>query len=306
MMSSGPLPSVADRILLTGATSFPGRRLVQRLLEQGMEVHVIVRPTSDRSRLAGLSGTPVFHEHDGSTENMLDIVAAAAPATVFHLATNYLRDHRPDQISDLVRDNILFGTQLLEAMHAANARHLINLGSFFQYHDSTSYCPTNLYAATKQALEDIIGFYREAHGLQATTLILYDVYGHGDWRPKLMNVIRDAVASGEPLNLVPEDTLLDLVHVEDVVSALLQAASQQTSGGPWAVRSRERVTVRQVVDAFIKLSGTDLQANYGVYPVPARTPTPPWSGPSLPGWQPEIDLEQGVRLLLNGGSQDAD
>jgi len=102
-MSLNPLQTSTDRVLITGGTSYLGRRLAARLLAKGASVHIVVRPGSDRSRLDGLPGTPVFHEHDGSSENLIDIVAEAQPSTVFHLATNYLRDHSPAQISDLIR-----------------------------------------------------------------------------------------------------------------------------------------------------------------------------------------------------------
>jgi nucleoside-diphosphate-sugar epimerase len=305
-MSLNPLPTSTDRVLITGGTSYLGRRLAARLLAKGASVHVLVRPGSDRSRLDGLPGTAVFHEHDGSAENLIDIVAKANPSTVFHLATNYLRDHTSAQISDLVTDNILFGTQLLEAMKEADVKRLINLGTFFQFHNSDSYLPTNLYAATKQAFETIIDYYHHAHGLRSTTLILYDVYGPGDWRAKLMGAIRDAQAANKPLDLVAAETIMDLVFVEDVVDAMLHAVQENIDGGPWAIRSPARTTVGDVIKIFEQEQGQSITANYGVYSVPARTPTPPWEGPKLPGWQAQVTLAEGVRRFLSGEEQNAD
>ncbi|MBT3701177.1 MAG: NAD(P)-dependent oxidoreductase [Alphaproteobacteria bacterium] len=304
-MSLNPLQTSTDRVLITGGTSYLGRRLAARLLAKGASVHIVVRPGSDRSRLDGLPGTPVFHEHDGSSENLIDIVAEAQPSTVFHLATNYLRDHSPAQISDLIADNILFGTQLLEAMRATDVKRLINLGTFFQFHNSDSYLPTNLYAATKQAFEKIIDYYSDAHGISSTTLILYDVYGPGDWRAKLMGAIRDAQAANKPLDLVAADTIMDLVFVEDVVDAMLHTVQENIDGGPWAIRSPLRSTLADVIKTFEQEKGQSITANYGVYAVPPRTPTPPWEGPVLPGWQPQVRLAEGVRRFLSGEEQNA-
>jgi nucleoside-diphosphate-sugar epimerase len=305
-MSSKPLPHATDRILLTGGTSYLGRRLTCRLLAEGADVHIVVRPGSDRSKLDGLPGKPVFHEHDGSTESLMQIIAEASPTTVFHLATNYLRNHTPVQIAELVSDNILFGSQLLEGMTAAGVTRLVNLGSFFQFHDSPTYCPTNLYAATKQAFEDIVSYYRDAHGINATTLILYDVFGPGDWRAKLMDAIRDAQAQNRQLDLVPADTIMDLVFVEDVVDAILQTVKENIQGGPWAVRSAQQTTLRNVINIFERVQGKKIDANYGAYTVPERTPSPPWQGPVLPGWQANTSLEDGIRLFLAGETLNAD
>lgn len=299
-MSSGPSPSDTDRVLLTGGTSYLGRCLTGRLLGQGVAVHVVIRPGSDRSRLDGLLGSPVFHEHDGSTESLMDIVAEAAPSTVFHLASQYLREHAPYQIDDLVKDNVLFGAQLLESMRAARVRRLINLGTFFQFYDCPTYRPVNLYAATKQAFEDIVTFYRDAHGFSTTTLILYDVYGPGDWRAKLMAAIRDAQAGNTTLKLADTDIVMDLVFIDDVVDALLHAAWKGVEGGPYAVSGAQRATLGEVIRIFERLNGAPIAVDLGAYRVPARTPSEPWVGPALPGWQARVGLDEGIRRFLAG------
>ena len=299
-ISSDPLPKAPDKVLLTGGTSYLGRRLTRRLLAAGTEVHITVRPTSDLSRLDGLHGKPVFHVHDGGTKDLVNIIGSVQPAVVFHMATQYLRHHKTEQIDDLITNNILFGTQLLEAMQQASCKRLISLGTFFQFHNSDNYSPTNLYAATKQAFEDIVAFYREAHDFSTATLILYDTYGPGDWRGKLMNAIRDAQFTGSPLDLVPADTIMDLVYVEDVVDALLHTAQEKLEGGPWTVRSDNQVSLEEVIRTFEVVGGKPVQANYGVYPVPDRTPGKPWKGPLLPGWQPATSLQEGIKRFLAG------
>lgn len=297
-MSSPHSPNAIDRVLLTGGTSYLGRALAARLLERGADVHVIVRPGSDRSRLADLPGDPVLHVHRGETDGLMDIVAAANPSSVFHLATHYLRDHGPGDLPDLVNANILFGVQLLEAMKAAGVSRLINLGSYFQFYDSPAYRPLNLYAATKQAFEDIIAYYEDACGLRSASLVLYDVYGPDDWRPKLMSAIRDAQIRNEPLNLARADAVMDLVYIDDVVDALIHAALEEVAGGPYAVDGGERATLEEIVRTFERVGGKPIERKFGAYAVPARTPAKPWRGVRLPGWQARVGLEEGVRRFL--------
>lgn len=299
-MSSSPSPNGTDRVLLTGGTSYLGRTLAARLLGEGSAVHFVVRPGSDRTRLDGLPDTPVFHEHDGSVESLTEIVSQTAPSTVFHLAAGYLREHTAAQVDGLVRDNILFGTQLLEAMRAADVSRIINLGTFFQYYDSPAYRPVNLYAATKQAFEDILAYYRDAHDFSTATLVLYDVYGPGDRRAKLMAAIRDAQAGNTTLKLADADAIMEMVYIDDVVDALLHTAGEGIEGGPYAVRGVGRATLGEVVQMFERVNGTPIAVEPGAYPVPARAPNEPWTGPALPGWRARIGLEEGIRRYLAG------
>ncbi len=298
-MSLENSPSSSDRVLVTGATSYLGSRFVRRLLSEQHEVHVIVRPTSDRGRLGLPADNLTVHEYNGSIDSLLTIMNESRPDVVVHLATQYLRDHDPDQVDALVGANILFGVQLLEAMRQTEVKRLINPTTFFQFFDSTGYRPVNLYAATKQAFQDILAYYVDAHGFEATTLVLYDVYGPGDWRQKLMAAIIAAQNNGSSLPLVSPDMIMDLVYVSDVVDAFVHAMNAGITGGPYAVSSGQRHTLRDIVGAFEEVGNRQIDCKWDAFAVPSRNPTEPWNGPALPGWQAKVSLNDGVQQFLN-------
>ena len=297
-MSSENSPSNAERILITGATSYLGSRLVRRLLNAGRQVHVLVRPTSDKSRLGQQVDNLTIHVHDGSMEGMTALMKRAVPDLVCHLATQYVRDHAPDQVESLINSNVLFGGQVLEAMKQTGVRRLIHPATFFQYFDSNDYRPVNLYAATKQAFEDILAYYVDAHDFRATTVVLYDIYGPGDWRKKLMAAIRDALRNGTPLPLAAPDMVMDLVYVDDVVDALIHARDNDVVGGPYAISSGTRHTLGEVIAVFESIENRKIDSQWNAFPLPPRSPLEPWNGPALPGWQARVSLEDGIRQFL--------
>lgn len=294
------------RALLTGATSYLGLALADALTETGVEVHAVVRPTSDRKRFDRLTEPPKVYVHDGKEGSLAGIVAAARPDAVFHLATRYLREHEPDQVADLIDSNVRFGALLLEAMAGAGIKRIVAAGTYFQHFNATGYRPLNLYAATKQAFDDILAYYVDAKGFQATTLVLFDVYGPGDWRKKLPGAMLEAQRTGAPLPVPTDDIAMDLVYVADAAEAFVHAAERleedpaSVAGGRFAVSSGERKTIAEIAKVFEAAGGKPVPLNVGGYAPPPRAISHPWSGPALPGWRPRVSLADGVRRFIEG------
>ncbi|QNA88228.1 NAD-dependent epimerase/dehydratase family protein [Massilia sp. Dwa41.01b] len=188
----------------------------------------------------------------------------ARPDTVFHLAAAFVAEHVPGDIDRLVHANLLFATQLLEAMRVNGVRLLVNTGTAWQHYGNRDYDPVNLYAATKQAFEAILAYYVNAHGFIAATLALFDTYGPGDERPKLMRALWRAAREGRPLAMSSGRQLLDLVYVDDVVDAYLAAESALREGGAghrhYGVSSGAPLPLRDVVAAFEQAAGVSLDA----------------------------------------------
>ena len=288
------------RVLITGATSFIGQTLARRLVGEGNVVHALLRPTSDRSRLAGAPGVAA-HIHDGSASALASIVAEARPDLVFHLAGKYVREHKPADVADLIRDNILFGAMLLEAMRTASARRLVFAATAFQHMDAPGYRPLNLYAATKQGFEDLLAYYADAHGLAAVTLVLFDIYGSGDWRRRLIPAAMAALDTGEPMPVPAEDTPVDLIHVDDAAEAFVAAArllmerEGEVAGRRFAVAPARRHGLFEVLAAIERTAGKPVPVKRSAWTPPARAATEPWKGPAVPGWRPKVTLEDGIR-----------
>ncbi|MBI4347009.1 MAG: NAD(P)-dependent oxidoreductase [Elusimicrobia bacterium] len=291
------------RALVTGATGYIGGRLAERLLQAGVAVHLVVRP-GRAGRLKDLPGRPNVHEHDGSTAGMLRLVEKASPDTVFHLAALSAAEHRPEDVEPLVASNVLFGTQVVEASVRAGVARFVNTGSYWQHYESRLYNPTGLYAATKQAFEDILFGYGEWSSLRTVTLKLFDVYGPQDPRGKILGQLRQAARTRTPVKASPGRQAVDFVYIDDVVEAYLHAARlleddpDRLDGRAFAVRSSTTATLRELVALAEKAAGTRFPVDWGARPYANRQLMKPWRGPTLPGWRAKVGLEEGLRRTL--------
>ena len=289
--------------LVTGATGFVGSHLVRRLVGDGWDVHLIVRPQSVLGLIEDLKDRVIPHVYDGSVACLIDIVAKSKPAVVFHLASLFLAQHRSEDVEPLVASNILFAAQLVEAMAVNGVHQLVNTGTSWQHFENRAYSPVNLYAATKQAFEAILQYYLETTPLRVITLKLFDTYGPGDPRPKLFTLLRRVAEGQEPLAMSPGEQLIDLVHIDDVVDAFVLAAERLLSTVAighecYSVSSGNPLKLRDLVELYGRVTGKALPITWGGRSYRPREVMIPWNmGLVLPGWRPQVGLKEGIRRM---------
>jgi nucleoside-diphosphate-sugar epimerase len=290
----------SPRLVLTGGTGFVGRHLTDALLKTGAHISLIVLPgTADFCRDRWGASVDIY-PHDGTADTLVTALKTAAPDVVIHLAALFVSQHSAADIAPLIQSNLLFGTQLLEAMRSAGVRRLVNTGTSWQHgqHDA----PVNLYAATKQAFETLIDYYTDTEHFAVTTLKLFDTYGPHDPRPKLTTLLRQSQSAAQPIAFSGGEQILDLLYIDDVVSAFMHAAQLTHTGHQrYGLPSLERLTLRALVARLDALTGTPCRIDWGARPYRAREVMQPWSGqPALPGWTPRISLDEGLRRTFLG------
>lgn len=292
----------SNNVLITGANGFVGSRLIKSLLKEGKEVNIIIRQSSNLSQISELINKVNVYYYDGTMECMLHIMHKSKPKLIIHLASLFISEHKNTDVNDLIKSNILFGVQMLEAMKSLGITKLINTGTSWQHYQNKEYNPVNLYASTKQAFEDILRYYVETSNLQVITLKLYDTYGPRDPRAKLLSLLINNALSGEKLLMTPGEQLIDLVHIDDVVSAFVTAGNYifdfKQNMDSYAISSGNQISVKLLVEIFSKVINKKLNVEWGGRSYKEREVFQPWNhGKTLPGWCPEVNLEEGLSSL---------
>lgn len=292
------------KVLVTGATGYIGSNLVKRLIGEDYEVHIIVRPASNLDLLTDIENRINIHIHDGTTDDMRNICKEARPEVVFHLASKFTSQHRGEDIEALIKSNILFATQLVDSMVKENIRCLVNTSTFAQHYKNEIYRPLNLYAATKQAFEDILKYYTDAEGLKVINLELFDTYGPDDPRPKIMNLLKKISESGEYLSMSPGEQYIDIVYIDDIVEAFIRAGNiikdnYKIKQRSYVVSSGTQIKLKELVEIFERVSGKKLNIDLGKRGYRYREVIIPWNrGDMLEGWKPKIGIEEGIQKFL--------
>ncbi len=299
------------RALVAGATGFIGRHIVARLVADGHDVHVVVRPTSDQTAIAALRSRIAVHVVADPGEPFDAVMRTAAPDVVFNAAGLIVAEHGPADIARLVDSNILFPCQLVDAMVRNDVCRLVNCSTIGQHYENSAYSPISLYAATKQAFIDVLQFYTETTPLRVVDLALANTYGPHNRGGRLFSLLYQAADGETAVPFSPGRQLVDLVHIDDVVAAFLAAADrlrEMPDGARerYAVRSGQPMALRELVAAFAEVTGLAPKIAWGARPYRRREPMVPWTcGADLPGWRPRIDIREGIRRLHDGRGRES-
>src|SRR5712692_3415124 len=121
------------RAILTGATGFVGANLVRRLLQEGHEVHLLLRRGYAPWRIQEIHDHVYLHEIDlRDKEALTALVAQIRPDWIFHLAAHGAYSTQTD-LAQMIQTNIVSTANLLDACLSTGFDAFINTGSSSEY-----------------------------------------------------------------------------------------------------------------------------------------------------------------------------
>ena len=237
------------KILLTGVAGFIGMHCAQRLLARGDHVVGIDNLSPyysvelKRARLKRLAPNAFrFHEVDIAQSDALErIFEAERPDAVLHLAAQAGVRYSLENPGVYVQTNLVGFANVLECCRRSPPRHLVFASSSSVYGANTKLPwsesdnvdrPISLYAATKKANELQAHVYSHLHGLPATGLRFFTVYG--PWgRPDMsLMLFSHAIMAGKPIEVFNHgDMLRDFTYVDDIVEGTLRVLDSPPASG---------------------------------------------------------------------------
>lgn len=298
------------RVIITGATGFVGSNLARRLLSDGHETHLLVRPGYKAWRIAEIQKDVRLHEvqlHD--PERVAKVVGQIRPEWIFHLAVHGAYSWETDW-QQMVRTNIEGTMCLVSACLKTGFDAFVNTGSSSEYGfkdhapaETEAIEPNSHYAVTKAAATMFCRQTAQAHEVHLPTLRLYSAFGPYEEPGRLLPTLILHGRQGRLPALADPDVARDFVYVDDVVDAYLLAAQQKGSdwGAVYNVGSGVQTTLRELVETARKV------LNIMVEPVWNTMPNRKWDANvwvsdsrkirAELGWAPRQSVADGIRRM---------
>lgn len=285
-------------ILVTGGSGFIGKMLIEKLSSLGVNIWATVNTKDNFTVHVNRV------RYDGTYKSLSENISEPIDG-IIHLATYFLSRHETEQISDLIDANVKLGAHLLEWSHLKNIKFFINTSTYAISYEHNGYNPQNLYAATKQAYEDIQQFYEEVSDTTFITLELTDTYGPNDTRSKFINLLLGSIEKKENFNMSQGEQEICYLHVEDATDAYIKCIEMLVEGtivenSKFSIYSDEVFKLKDMVVEVLNELKSNISIKLGHYSYRKReimTFVPTY--PKLPKWENKYSLRQGVGTLIN-------
>lgn len=290
------------KIFITGANGFLGSEVCAGFALQGFGVVAMVRSGANCERLRKVAPNALIVETDTDWQNLEALLAEHKPDIIVHTAAAMDGGDDIKSAQNLIETNILKPACLLAAAKASGVRGFITVGTAWQHYDDAAFNPVNLYAASKQGLDDILRYYAEA-GMMAASLHMFDTYGPNDPRPKLVNLLFKLAQSGETLAMSPGEQEIDLIHTHDAARAFVMTVEQMLSGTHqgfvnYAVSGGNPMPLKQLAALAQEISGKKINIEWGGREYRPREVMKTWrTGKAVPGWQPQVSVRDGLTAI---------
>ena len=304
------VPIKNESFAVTGGCGFIGAAVVQHLLDQGAgRVVVLDSLKAGRRERLPKDDRIVFEQTQLGEATVADLARTLKGVTgVFHLAAE---KHRPslDSPRDLVLTNVLGTRDLIEAGRAAGISKLIFSSSLYAYGrmsgppmvETEPPHPHTLYGTTKLAGEHLVDTAGREGAFAALSLRYFFVYGPrqyvGTGYKSVVVANFERIRRGEaPLIHGDGQQALDYSHVDDIARATVLAMSREVCGKTLNVGSGRAVSLIELVEAMMKVSGARLEPVFDAADNTAGSCRVANTGhaESLLGFSTRIPLEQGL------------
>ncbi len=300
-----------SRAMVTGGAGFIGSTLVDRLIDDGVEVLVV--DDLSRGKLARLgaarrSGAMVFHQIDVRAPQFREVATRFAPEVVFHLAAQI---DAVASVSDPVADaetNVVGTVNVLTAAVAAAVGRVVYLSSGGAIYgatkripatEKTSRHPATPYGVSKSVADDYLRLFADIHGLDFVSLGPSNVYGprqDGAGEGGVVGTFTSRLLAGErPIVYGDGSQTRDFVYVEDVADACVRAAVR--GGGMYLnISTGIETPVARLVDMLAVATGRHIAPEYAPAREGdvARSCLDPSAAKRRLGWEPWTSLDRGL------------
>lgn len=290
------------KVLMTGATGFLGRYVLDNLQKSNIEVHVIGRrppPMAERT---------TFTQADLLTTNNFNELIAATDAThLLHLA--WYAEHGQYWTSPLNLRWVDATVRLVEAFCQSGGEHVVVAGTCAEYDWSFGFCredatplvPCSLYGTAKDAARRLTMAICAQNDISCAWGRVFFPFGIGEANQRLIPALIDVLQKRRPAFGVNASVYRDFLHASDIANGFATLLRAGVTG-TYNISSGQPTQIADIVRTLSQLLGKDPNAILSLAPERIDSDLL-LIGDSMKlkslGWRQELSILQGLKRTLS-------
>jgi nucleoside-diphosphate-sugar epimerase len=274
------------KILVTGATGFIGNHVIQELLKENFHV---IASSSNEGRAKEMTWFPSVTYIPLDLDNTVGIKNVfeyfQQPDAVIHLSWEGLQNYKSHVHLDI---NLPRQIAFLHSLIETGARDITVTGTCFEYgmkegclDESMAAQPANPYAQAKEHLRQYLQNLQNQTTFELKWIRLFYMFGTGQNPNSLFSQLDKALANGATeFNMSGGEQLRDYLPVEKVAKYIVKIALQHKVTGVINCCSGRPVSVKELVNSYLRSKKASIKLNLGFYPYPDYEPMAFWGSNS--------------------------
>lgn len=268
------------KVMVTGATGFVGRHVVDTLLAHGHSVVAVARDIKPALELPWFDRVE-FIQCDLHEGFLPLLQTECLPDAIVHLAWSGLPNYRDFfHISKNLPADLAF----LETVVKAGVHHVLVAGTCLEYGmqygpltEEMETAPTTPYGFAKDALRKALQLLQKERPFVLQWMRLFYMYGEGQNKNSLLSQLDRAIDEGHSVfNMSVGDQLRDYLPIQEVAKNFVFALENPQLEGVMNCCSGKPSSVLDLVQQRCDAKGSNIKLNRGYYTYPDYEPLAFW------------------------------
>ena len=268
------------KVLVTGATGFVGRHVVQALLARGCEVRAVARNAETAADLSWINAVEFIAADIHAPTLNIQALTDGVDALV-HLAWPGLPNY---QALFHFEHNLMADYRFIKSAVEAGVSQVLVTGTCFEYglqsgplSEQTAAQPSNPYGLAKNTLRVFLQNLQQAQPFTLQWARLFYLHGEGQNPNSLLAALDRAIDAGDDsFNMSAGEQLRDYLAIETAAGYLAAILQQREFDGVINCASGQPISVRALVEQRLQARGSSIRLNLGHYPYPTHEPMAFW------------------------------
>jgi len=252
------------KILITGATGFIGKNLLDYFLKKKYFIYAVLRKSKKNikfvkeHKINKKFKSIIFSDIYDLKKKLLNYKIDYA----FHAATYYVKKHKSSDINKIIESNILFPTIIIDLLCNKKIKKFINFGTVWQHYNNKKDHAYNLYASSKQAFNKIFNYYKNQFPkTKFYNLLISDTFGKNDKRKKLIPIIIKNYNKKNTVS-IPKNLSINLVNVKYITNIIENIINKNIKPDTYVIKDKKNMKIFDLINYLNQKLNKEIKINW--------------------------------------------